>query len=186
MFCVPVEILTQQVSNTSLERWSYTSLLDMETEVQLWIVRKYRKAIVLFQPEKQVTLQMFEEYFTGPRSPLAGIKDSVTKPHRKTVKSSSDKHIQSFWRSILILPSHLGMGFPRSRFASDFLNNFFYTTVLFPKRIACPGSINPMIFCDECKLWYFLSHNCFHPPFVLCYLSPRSVRVRNTRQLAKL
>jgi hypothetical protein len=68
----------------------------MKTEVQAVIIRNCRKAILLFQLQKQVTLLILKEYFAGPRSPLACIKEPSTKPHQKTVKSNSDKHIQPF------------------------------------------------------------------------------------------
>jgi hypothetical protein len=109
MVYVPVEILTDQVSRVEPARHGN------------WITRNCRKAIVLFQSQKQETIPILQKYFMGPRSPLACKKDLATKAHQKTVKPNSDKHIQPFWRSILILPSHLRTGFLRGPFTSRFL-----------------------------------------------------------------
>ena len=45
----------------------------------------------------------------------------------------------TYWRSTLILPSHLHLGFPSGVFPSDFPTNILYTLLLSPIRATCPA-----------------------------------------------
>ena len=56
-----------------------------------------------------------------------------------SIQSTPPHH--TYWRSILILSSHLSLGLPSGLFPSDFPTKTLYTPLLFPIRATCPAHL---------------------------------------------
>ena len=82
------------------------------------------------------------------------------------------------WRSILILSSHVRLGFPSGLFPSGFLSKTLYTPLLSPIRATCPAQLILLDFITRTILGEayrsFSSSICsfFHSPFTSSLLGP--------------
>jgi hypothetical protein len=86
--------------------------------------------------------------------------EGLLPPSQESTNSSILSQINSvhvphptYWRTILILPSHLGMGLPSGLFTSDFPTETLYASVLYPYVLHAPP-LSFFSFEHSNKIWW--------------------------------
>ena len=114
--------------------------------------------------------------FYGTRKPEGSLRHSqvpVTCPHPEPAWSSPYLHIPNSWRSIFILPFHLGLALPSGLFPSGFPTKILYTSLLSPIHATCPTNLIILDFITRIIMGEEYRSLSSHYVFFLTPLLPR-------------
>jgi hypothetical protein len=112
-----------------------------------------------------------------PEGSLSHSQKPATCPYPKPFKSSPCPH-PTFWRSILILSSHLRLGLPSGLLPSGLPIRILYAHFTYPIRATCPAHlilldlITRIIFGDEYRSLISSSCSLLHSPVTPSLLGP--------------